>query len=198
VAWGAWRRRASPLLSVLAATIGVTLVVTMARNVTDGRADLAWTSESLTDVAAAVTTVVLVGLTVAGRVTRRRLLALGIALGLSLAFSVRSTFDAPFVAVFGLGATAAVFLGVLWATLTDAEETNADSTRYPRPARVLFFLANAQLAMTTLAFLSVASTDTLGLDLGPFATLGDDYLGTGLLLTAYSVLAWEVATAGKG
>lgn len=195
VAWAVWQQRRQPLPAVLAATIGVTLLVTMVGNVTEQRVELPWTSEALTDVAAVATIAVLVALVAARRLDRRRLVALGIALGLSLAFSVRSTFDAPFVAVFGLGATGALFLGVLWATLTDADDANADSPRYPRPARVLFFLANSLLAMTSLAFVSVADAKDLGVDIGDFAVLGDDYLGTGLLLAAYSVLAWELLSS---
>ena len=49
--------------------------------------------------------------------------------------------------------------------------------------------------MTTLAFASVADARDLGVDIGAFAVLGDDYLGTGLLLSAYAVLAWELVTA---
>jgi hypothetical protein len=113
---------------------------------------------------------------------------LGTGLGLSLAFSVRSAFDAPFVALIGLGGSAAVFVGLLWALLTGAGDANEDSPRYPRPARVLFFLANALLAMTTLAFTAVADATGFGIDISPFGTLGDDFLGTGLLLAAYAVL----------
>ena len=138
------------------------------------------------------TTAAAVVLAASRRLTRRRVLALGIALGLALAYSVRSAFDAPFVALFGLGATAAVFLGVVWTTLTGASATNADSPRWPQPARVLLFLGNALLAMTTLAFLSVASIGALGVDVSDFASLGDDYLGSALLLSAYAVLAREL------
>jgi hypothetical protein len=198
VAWAVWQRRRRPLPSVLAAAVGVTLVVTMARRATSGVVDLPWTSESLNDVAALAALAVLVGLAVTRRLTRRRLVALGIALGLSLAYSVRATFDAPFVALLGLGTTAAVFIGVWWATLTDADDANSDSPRWPRPARVLLFVANALLALTTLGFYSLARTSELGVDVSPFATLGDDYLGTGLLLAAYSVLAWDLLRGGAG
>jgi hypothetical protein len=193
--WAVWQRRRRPLPAVLAVTIGCVVLASMLGSATRHVIDLPWTSEALTDVAAVVWVVVLVVLAATRRLDRRRLVAVGIALGLSLAYSVRSTFDAPFVALFGLGAGAALFLGVVWATLTDADDANADSHRYPRPARVLFFLANALLAMTTLAFVSIADTEGLGIDISAFATLGDDYLGTGLLLAAYAVLAWEVVTA---
>ncbi len=53
-------------------------------------------------------------------------------------------------------------------------------------------LGNALLAMTTLAFLSVSSLGDLGIDVSAFASLGDDYLGSALLLSAYAVLAREL------
>ncbi len=195
VAWAVWQRRRQPLPSLVAAAVGTTLVVTMTGRATSYAVELPWTDESLNDVAALAAVTTLLGLALTRRLDRRRLLALGVALGVSLAFSVRSTFDAPFVALLGLGATAAVFLGLWWAVLTDADDANGESPRLPRPARVLFFLANALLAMTTLAFASVARTSELGIDISAFATLGDAYLGTGLLLAAYAVLAWEVLTA---
>ena len=145
VAWAVWQRERQPLPAVLAVTIGIVVLA--------AETDLPWTPDSVNDAALVAATGGLVALGALRRLDRRRLLALGVALGLGLAFSARSTFDAPFVALFGLGATAAVFLGVVWATLTDADAANGDSPRCPRPARVLLFLANALLAMTTLAFL---------------------------------------------
>lgn len=195
VVWAVLQRRRRLVPAAVAGSIGVTLLVTMARRVSGGVVDLPWTAASVTDAATVVTLLALVVLAASRRLTRRRWVALGVALGLSLAFAVRSSFDAPFVALFGLGATAAVFLGVVWATLTDADSANGDSPRWPRPARVLLFLANALLAMTTLAFTSVSNTYELSIDVSPFSVLGDEYLGTGLLLAAYAVLAWEVATA---
>ena len=187
-----WLRHRRPLAAALAATVGVVLLLSMAGVATDRVLDLPWTSEALADVAAVVAVVLLVGLAAARRLDRTRLVALGTALGLSLAYSVRSTFDAPFVALLGLGAGAAVFVGVVWTLLTGAADANAESPGYPRPARVLFFLANALLAMTTLAFVSVADAEGLGIDVSVFGRLGDDYLGTGLLLAAYATIAWEL------
>jgi hypothetical protein len=192
LAWALWQRRRRPLPAAFAATVGTVVLVTAAGRASDRAVDLPWTSEALTDVGGVAWLVVLVALATTRRLDRRRLVAVGTGLGLSLAYSVRSTFDAPFITLFGLGASAAVFLGVVWATLTDAEEANGDSARYPRPARVLFFLANALLAMSTLAFLAVADTEGLGVDVSAFGTLGDDFLGTGLLLAAYAALAWEL------
>ena len=196
VGWAWWSRRPAPAL--LAAAVGTTLAVTSLRTVTGGRVELPWTAESLNDVAGTLVLVALAALAVSGRLTRARLLRLGLMLGLALAFSVRSTFGAPFVTLLGLGATAAVFLGVVWASLSDADEANGDSPRWPRPARVLLLLGNAVLAMSVLAFVQVARSGRVGLDISAFATLGDDYLGTGLLLAAYTVLGWEVVHPGRG
>lgn len=192
VAWAVWQRFGHPLTAVFALTIGTVILVSSISAATGRRLDLTWTSEALTDVAAVAWLVVLALLAATRRLDRRALVLVGTGLGLSLAYSVRSTFDAPFVALVGLGGSAALFLGVVWATLTDGEDANDDTPRYPRPARVLFFLANALLAMTTLAFLSVADTDALGIDVSAFGALGDHYLGSGLLLAAYAVLAWEL------
>lgn len=188
LAWAVRRRHRAPLAATFAVTVGWVLLVTALSQATQRAVDLAWTSAALTDVATLGWLVALVVLLVLRRLDRRRLVLLGTGLGLSLAFSVRSAFDAPFVSLLGLGGSAAVFVGLLWALLTGAGDANEDSPRYPRPARVLFFLANALLAMTTLAFTAVADTAGYGIDVSPFGALGDDFLGTGLLLAAYAVL----------
>ena len=169
---------------VLAAAVGAGLLLQRQRHRVDGL-----------DGAVLAASVALVVLAALRRLGRSRLVALGAVLGIALAWSVRSTFDAPFVALFGLGATAAVFLGVLWATLTDAAEVNDDSAAYPRPARVQLFFGNAVLTMTALAFLAVTRAGQVGIDLSGFAALGDTYLGTGLALAAYSVLVGEAVAA---
>ena len=187
VGWAVWQRRRLTLPAVLAASIGTVVVST--------EVDLPWTPDAVNDAAVVAASVALVVLIGVRRLDRGRLLALGAVLGIALAWSVRSTFDAPFVALFGLGATAAVFLGVLWTTLTDAAEVNEDSEAYPRPARVLLFLGNAVLSMTALAFLVVTRAGQIGIDLSGFGTLGDLLLGTGLLLAAYAVLVRQVVIA---
>jgi len=192
IGWAVWRRDRDQLPSLLAGCVGLTLVAAWMRRATGGVVDLPWTSDSVNDAATVAAVLTLVALAVRRRLTRTRLLALGLALGVGFAWSVRSTFDAPFVALFGLGATAAVFLGVIWSMLTGAAVANEDSPRYPRPARVLFFLANGVLAMTVLAFGALGRTQSVGLDTLSFGTLGDTYLGTGLLLATYGLLAVAV------
>jgi len=187
-----WQRHRLPVAALLGGCVGLVLVTSWARRTTGGAVDLPWTSDSVNDAAALMAVVTLVVLATRRRLTRSRLLALGTALGVGLAWSVRSTFDAPFVALFGLGATAAVFLGLIWALLTGAGEANLDSGRYPRPSRVMFFLGNAVLAMSVLAFGALGRTQSVGLDTLAFGSLGDAYLGTGLLLAAYGLLAVAV------
>jgi len=188
VGWAFWQRRGQALSAVLAATIGIVVLSAEVSPATHGAVSLPWTPDAVNDAAVVVSSAALLVLAALRRLDRARLVALGAVLGIALAWSARSTFDAPFVAVFGLGATAAVFLGVLWTTLTDAAEANDDSTAYPRPARVLLFLGNAVLTMTALAFLALTRAGHVGIDLSAFGTLGDLLLGTGLLLAAYAVL----------
>ncbi|WP_205471832.1 hypothetical protein [Nocardioides sp. SYSU D00038] len=186
--WAARQRRRQPLLAVLAATLAVTVLVVFTRRVTQGLVVLPVRPEALTTVTVAAVVALLVGLGATGRLTRRRLVDLGLVLGIALAFAVRTEFDAPFVALLGLGGAAAVFVGLVWATLTDADDANEDSQRYPRPARVLLFSANALLAMTALAWTAVTRSTRDNVDVSAYATLGDDLLGTALMLTAYVVL----------
>ena len=192
VGWAVWQRNRSPLPALLAGSVGLGLATAWLRRATGGAVELPWTTDSVNDAASLVAVVSLVVLALRRRLTRTRLVALGLALGIGFAWSVRSAFDAPFVALFGLGATAAVFLGAIWSMLTGASAANGDSPGYPRPARVLFFLGNGVLAMAVLAFGALGRTRSVGLDTLAFGALGDTYLGTGLLLTAYGLLAVAV------
>src|SRR5690606_18930201 len=87
-----------------------------------------------------------------------------------------------------------VLFGFVWSFLTGAGSANRTSRRFPRPSRVLLFLANSVFGVTVLAFTALARNPNASINLGAFAEIGDQLFGTGLLVGALlSVLAAVLA-----
>ena len=88
----------------------------------------------------------------------------------------------------GSPGAALVLFGLTWGLLTDSGYANEGSKRYPVPTRVLFVLANVLVAISILAFTSLARDPTATISLDDFAVLGDQVLGTALLAATFVVV----------
>ena len=184
------RRCGQVAAALVVGVCGLVLLTLQVRRLLGDAFRIAWTDESVNDLVSTLAIVALVVFAARRALTRRRTLALGIMIGLSMAYSVRSALDVPLTALLGISGTATVLLGLLWSTLTQGEHATRGTARFPTPARVLLYVGSTLSAVTALAFLAVARMPSVGIDLSGFAGLGDQILGTGLLLAAYAVLAW--------
>ncbi|MCA1943293.1 MAG: hypothetical protein LDL15_06765, partial [Yonghaparkia sp.] len=124
----------------------------------------------------------------------RRLALLLTALLLSAAAAWRDVLADPLSAVIGASGLALVLFGFVWGFLTDADITHGHSRAYPRPARVLLFLANAVFGVTVLAYGALARSVDAGIDLDAFAQFGDQLLGTAVILAAVMAV-WAAAVS---
>lgn len=136
-----------------------------------------------------VATLVTVGVTavllVRRRLTGERALGLAGLLVLSALFAHRDFISDPLGVVLGFSGAALVLFGLCWDFLTGCTAGNEGSVRFPLPSRVLLLSANFVFAVTVLAFVSLVRDPGATVNLEDFATLGDELLGTALLVAAF-------------
>jgi hypothetical protein len=189
-------RRGRAVLPELLASIGVVIAALAAFSLLRAQ-EWVWSGASVTAVVTISALVLLATLAATRRLTAARGAALGAALLVAALFDQRTFVEDPLRAVFGFTGVAFVLFGFVWTMLTGAETANGTSRRYPRPTRVLFFLANALFGVTVLCFTALARDPGATIELTAVAGLGDATLGSGLLAAALlAALAIAVRPAG--
>ncbi|MVA76752.1 hypothetical protein GC722_12065 [Auraticoccus sp. F435] len=187
-----WSRRgehARPLLLVAFCTVVLPGVVS---TLSGSRLRLGWSTEGLAVAAVLLAVLALAGFAVTRRLTVRRSSSLMMVLALSCCFLVRDVLADPVSALLGSSAIALVLFGLVWRLLTDASWTRTWTPAFPLPARVLFFWANALVAVTSLAFVALGRGLGGLTDITPFAELGDFLLGSALYLAAVLGCFWQL------
>lgn len=149
------------------------------------------TVEALTSVSAWVAVVVLVVLLLTRRLTERRLGGVLLALLAGGLYGIRDALDDPVSAVLGFAGLGAVLFGLVWQTLTGAAATRHGSRRLPQSTRVLAYLANSMLAVSSVAVSSLSREPIGTATPADLQSLGDDVLGTPLLLVAVLLGLWQ-------
>lgn len=176
-------RRGSRTVPELIGGIGI-VTITVALAGFFGLGDWLWTSSGLTAVATVGCFGLLVWFAVRRSLTVTRVTGLAVALLLAAFFDQRDFVSDPLGAILGFTGVAFVLFGFVWSFLTGGASANSTSTAYPRPARVLLFLANSVFGVTVLAFNALARDPNASINLGGFAKIGDQLFGTGLLVGA--------------
>lgn len=184
-------RRGAP---ELVGAIGVVTLVSTAPRALG--LDFGWSSDALAALLALGSLALTGVLLLRGQLDERRLALLVSALLLSAAAAWRDVIADPLGVLLGASGLALVLLGFVWGFLTDAEGTHGDSARYPRPTRVLLFLANAVFGVAVLAFGALARDVSAGIDLDAFARSGDELLGTALIVAA-AMAVWAGALPSR-
>lgn len=177
--WSAYKGRM--LSAMLLACFVVAVSIEWVMSISD-----LWLGYSLTVVAVVVSVLalaILVWLASKRSLTRVRVGGVMAALALSFVFPYRDALDEPLSAIVGFSGIAAIMFGLVWRILTDGAFTRADSKAFPRPSRVLIFFAGALIAVTGMAWDSLAGGRS-ALDGTGEAGLGDLLLGTPLFVTA--------------
>ncbi|MBX3093815.1 MAG: hypothetical protein KF680_04635 [Cryobacterium sp.] len=199
-----WAQRQRRVVPELLASIGV-VVVTLSAASLFGPVRWLWTSESLSIVATIVCTGLLVWFLVARTLTVNRMAGLAVALLLTALFQQRDFVSDPLGAVLGFTGVAFVLFGYVWAFLTSGSYANEGSKRYPKPARILLFLASTLFGVTVLAYTALARNPDSAINLGAFADVGDQIFGTAIVVGALVAMLRgvlsdrepELDTAGK-
>lgn len=177
-------RRGQSERAVLFGCIGMLLVLRSSNFLTRGALPDMTDLDVFNLVATAVTVVVAGVLVVRRRLTGERALGLAGLLVLSALFAHRDFVSDPLGAVLGFSGAALVLFGLCWDFLTGCEVGNQGSVRFPLPTRVMLLSANFLFGVTVLAFVSLVRDPDATLSLEDFATLGDELLGTALLVAA--------------
>lgn len=175
-------RRGSRGVPELLGAIAVVSLVGAAPSISGQAAG--WSFEALAAIIACGTLVLTAISALRRQLDARRLAMLMIALLLSAAAAWRDVLADPLSVVIGASGVALVLFGFVWGFVTDADITRGESLAYPTPARVMLFLANSVFGVTVLAFGTLARDVGAAIDLDAFAQLGDQLLGTALILCA--------------
>ncbi|MEP6797154.1 MAG: hypothetical protein ABI890_03350 [Lapillicoccus sp.] len=191
VAYALWQRRRAPAVALLTGLVGIVVLSYSVRRLTSGAVVLPWTTDALGDVVSTLGLALLGAFALRRTLTPTRLRALGVLLGLSLAYGVRWSVAQPLTALLGVSGIVVVLLGLTWVMLTAGAEVTRGTARFPTPARVMLFLGSGVVTVASLAFVALDRRSPLGIDLVALAEIGDAYLGTALLLAASVVLAWS-------
>lgn len=187
------RRGTALLLAAVAVTLGATTVRVLSRGVLDPGLG----ADAVNLIATAILVGVVVVLAVRRSLTPDRAAALSGAVVLTALLGYRDFVSDPLGTLLGFSGAALVLFGLTWSLLTDSGYANSGSPRYPVPTRVMLTLANSILALGILAYTSLARDPEATIDLGEFATYGDQVLGTALLAAAFIAVLDSVRRPGN-
>jgi len=167
----------------LLGSIGVVVITLAIANLADARHWL-WTAEALSVIASVAAVGLLVWFFATRTLTTARMTGLAVALLLTALFQQRDFVSDPLGALLGFTGVAFVLFGYVWGFLTSGSYANSGSRAYPRPSRILLFLASALFGVTVLAYTALARDPDAAINLGAFAVVGDEVFGTAILVGA--------------
>jgi hypothetical protein len=181
-------RRGQAATGLLLAAVAVVVLARVLSWATGGVLDAGTGAGALNLVATAVLVVAIAVTALRRRLTPARAVGFSGALVLSALLASHDFVSDPVGALLGFSGAALVLFGLTWGLFTDSGYANEGSKRYPVPTRVLFVLANVLVAISILAFTSLARDPTATISLDDFAVLGDQVLGTALLAATFVVV----------
>lgn len=154
----------------------------------------AWTAESLGGVAAVVALVLLGWFGLRRTLDDRRVFALVLVFALGITYDLRDILDEPLSWLLGFSGMAVAFFGLLWRVLTDGTFTRGDTARFPVASRVMFFWANALLAVIVLTQIAMGRDTGGSYDQTAYVSAGDLMLGRPFYLAALVACLWAALT----
>ena len=181
-------RRGQAATGLLLAAVAVVVLARVLSWATDGVLDAGTGAGALNLIATVVLVVAIAVTALRRRLTPARAIGFSGALVLSALLASHDFVSDPVGALLGFSGAALVLFGLTWGLFTDSGYANEGSKRYPVPTRVLFVLANVLVAISILAFTSLARDPTATISLDDFAVLGDQVLGTALLAATFVVV----------
>lgn len=154
-----------------------------------------WTGAGLCLVLVVTTVTVVALLRWRARFTTTAAVACCASLAICLLYPLRGGLADPVTAVVGTGVASVLLLSSIWQLLTEGAVTRGHSAAVPRVGRLLFFLGYQLLWVLSAACL-VITRDPRFADLAVGIEIGDQLLGTTLLLSACAGLL-TVAASGQ-
>jgi hypothetical protein len=148
------------------------------------------TPETIAALTSWLAILVLIGVVIAGRLTRRRLVGLLTVLLVGGLYTYRGALDNPVSAILGYAGLGLALFGLVWQAITGAGFTRRGSKRFGTPTRIFAYLANTLFAFTVVAFVSTTRVQVGSVELSDLEATGDAALGTPLLLAATVLGLW--------
>lgn len=176
-------RRRRRVVPELLGSIGVVIITIALASLTGAGAWL-WSAEALSVIASVVCAGLLVWFLVTRALTLARMTGLAVALLLTALFQQRDFVSDPLGAILGFTGVAFVLFGYVWGLLTSGSYANKGSRAFPRPSRILIFLASALFGVTVLAYTALARDPDAAINLESFAVVGDQVFGTAIIISA--------------
>ena len=109
---------------------------------------------------------------------------------LAVLYPYRNFMDDPAGAALFFSAQLLLLFGLTWRLLTGAGFLDGDSRVFPRPTRVLLFMANSLFAATSIAFIALARATATTADSSAWADAGDWTLGEPLYVAGLVAALW--------
>lgn len=156
----------------------------------------AWTAEELGAVMALLAVGLLVFFAIRRTLDDRRVFALVLMFALGITYDLRDILDEPLSWVLGFSGVAVAFFGLIWRVLTDGSFARGDTERFPRPSRVMFFWANALLAVIALTQVAMGRETGSVFDLTVWVNSGDLIIGRPFYVAALVACLWEALRPG--
>lgn len=184
------QRVAAVLLVCYAALAGLgTLSI-----LTEATVRVSWSLPTLVALAVVLCLGLVVGAMLRRHGVERQLWIALLALVISAAVGRRELLSEPGELAAGVSGLAVLLLGLIWRVLTDAGITRHGSRWFPVSTRVLFYAAYALFAGVVVAFVALTRQEGSLVDLALFAQVGEDVVGTPLILAA--ILLGALSTMG--
>lgn len=174
-------RRRRRVVPELLGSIGVVIITIALASLTGA---WLWSAEALSVIASVVCAGLLVWFLVTRTLTLARMTGLAVALLLTALFQQRDFVSDPLGAILGFTGVAFVLFGYVWGLLTSGSYANKGSRAFPRPSRILIFLASALFGVTVLAYTALARDPDAAINLESFAVVGDQVFGTAIIIGA--------------
>lgn len=188
-----WARAQRLLPAVIAGETALTALLVYSGRLSGGHLKVPVSPAMVVEVASCAAVVAIVVLRLRGRLSATRLGALGSFVILAWAFALGDLLGSPITTILGLSGVSLSLYGLIWSFLTGAGDANEGSGGFPRPSRVLIYLANAVFAMAVVAYgVLVRSATTAVVTVSDPSQIGLQVLGTALVLTAAALLLRRV------
>jgi hypothetical protein len=171
----------APVLLVCYAVLTSLGAVTM---LTDARYGVSWSLPTLVALAVALCLLQVPIAILRRRGVERQLWIAVLALFISAMVGRRELLSEPGALAAGISGLAVLLFGLIWRVLTDAGITRRGTRWFPVPTRVLFYAANALFAAVIVAHVALTRQENPLLDLEHFAAVGENTVGTPLVLGA--------------
>jgi len=130
------------------------------------------------------------------RLDRRRAVWLLAAVLLAAIYPFRDILADPMSTALGFSIQLLLIFALTWQLITGEDFMLGDSPAFPRPSRILLYMANSMFAVTTVAFVALSRAQGTAADSDLWAIAGGWMLGDPLFMLALVSVLWLAIRPG--